>query len=109
METFYFRACGRIATSKTCPHDSSQHVSTSQTKIREMLKDGKKPPTEILRPEVAEVLSGRDLFVGYVYADDEPYGIKKTISVTGYVIRHLTVDSRNSALLSTLYAKSQSI
>nr|MDO8134976.1 sulfate adenylyltransferase [Candidatus Njordarchaeum guaymaensis] len=62
-EAFYCKACGWMASSKTCPHDTSQHVSTSQTKIREMLRDRKKPPMEILRPEVAEILSDTNIFV----------------------------------------------
>jgi len=62
-EAFYCKACGWMASSKTCPHETSQHLSTSQTRIREMLREGKRPPSEILRPEVAEVLMGDNLFV----------------------------------------------
>lgn len=62
-ETHYCRRCGWMASSKTCPHPKEDHISTSQTKIRNDLKEGKAPPAEILRSEVARVLMQPDLFV----------------------------------------------
>jgi sulfate adenylyltransferase len=56
-ETFFCRACGWMATPKTCPHPAEQHVSTAQTLIRQKLAAGEPLPMEILRPEVAKILA----------------------------------------------------
>jgi sulfate adenylyltransferase len=54
--TFFCRVCDAMASQKTCPHDSSQHVMLSGTKVRQMLQNGQEPPREFTRPEVARVL-----------------------------------------------------
>ena len=62
-ESFYCRSCGSMATGKTCPHPESDHLSTSQTMIREKLARGESLPIEVLRPEVAAVLAKPDVIL----------------------------------------------
>jgi sulfate adenylyltransferase len=59
-ESFFCRKCGWMASERVCPHGPGERVATSQTKIREALAKGEPLPTEILRPEVAEVLRRPD-------------------------------------------------
>jgi len=53
---FFCRQCQSVENEKTCPHDRSEHVEFSGTKIREMLVKGEVPPPELMRPEVARVI-----------------------------------------------------
>ena len=53
---FWCRACRQMATAKSCPHDGAARVTLSGTRVRELLAAGVKPPDELSRPEVAEVL-----------------------------------------------------
>lgn len=41
---FYCEACGNMATAKTCPHDASNHLHLSGTKVREKLRNGESLP-----------------------------------------------------------------
>ncbi len=54
--TFYCKRCGAVVSSKTCPHDSSEHIVLSGTQVRQMLSRGEMLPPEFTRPEVSRIL-----------------------------------------------------
>jgi len=54
--TFWCHACEGMASTKTCPHEKDQRVLISGTELRAMLAEGKEPPHEFTRPEVADIL-----------------------------------------------------
>ncbi len=63
-EAFYCRKCGGMVNEKICPHGEEYRVRISGTRLRKMIREGKKPPEYMMRPEVAEViLSFKDPFV----------------------------------------------
>ncbi|MBM4142136.1 MAG: sulfate adenylyltransferase [Lentisphaerae bacterium] len=54
--TFWCRACEGMASTKTCPHAKEERVLISGTELRAMLDEGRRPPHEFTRPEVADIL-----------------------------------------------------
>src|SRR3989441_1871586 len=66
--TFYCRRCETVTSPKTCPHGSQDRVALSSAAVRELLGRGELMPTEVARPEVAEILRnwvrGTDVAVG---------------------------------------------
>lgn len=56
-ESFFCRRCDGMASAKTCPHDASERVALSGTRVRELLRSGEALPEEFTRPEVSEILA----------------------------------------------------
>jgi sulfate adenylyltransferase len=53
---FYCLRTKQMATTKTSPSTPEERITLSGTQVRQMLRQGKKPPEEFTRPEVAEIL-----------------------------------------------------
>jgi sulfate adenylyltransferase len=60
--TFWCNACNAMASDKTCPHEASEHVKVSGTKLRKALSEDEDVPENFSRPEVLEIL--RDYYAG---------------------------------------------
>ena len=60
--TFWCNACNAMASDKTCPHDASEHVKVSGTKLRKALSEDEDVPENFSRPEVLEIL--RNYYAG---------------------------------------------
>lgn len=57
---FYCERCGGVVNEKICPHGKEDHINFSGTKIRQMLREGKIPPAQMMRREVAETILSFD-------------------------------------------------
>lgn len=55
-EFYYCKKCGGVVNEKICPHGEGQCIKFSGTKIREILLRGQRPPEEMMRPEVTEII-----------------------------------------------------
>ena len=54
---FFCKKTGTMATSKTSPAGPEDRLHLSGTKVRALLREGKTPPPEFSRPEVAKLLA----------------------------------------------------
>jgi adenylylsulfate kinase len=54
--TFFCRSCDALASPRTCPHDAAARLDLSGSKVRELLRSGRRLPTQFTRPEIAEIL-----------------------------------------------------
>jgi len=54
--TFWCYKCGGMASQRTCPHQDTDHLLLSGTKLRELLSNNAVVPEEFSRAEVLEVL-----------------------------------------------------
>ncbi len=52
--------CNAIVNDKICPHPQKYHINFSGTKIRKLLSEGEVPPSDLMRPEVAETIIKED-------------------------------------------------
>jgi len=64
--TFFCRDCDALASPRTCPHDAASRLDLSGSKVRELLRDGRRLPEEFTRPEIAEIL--REHYAGRIVA-----------------------------------------
>lgn len=53
---FYCHRCGGVTNERVCPHTAKERMEFSGTRIRRMLMRGERPPSELMRPEVVDVI-----------------------------------------------------
>ena len=70
--TFWCYKCGGMASARTCPHEGTDRLLLSGTKLRKMLSENDEVPAEFSRPEVLKVL--RAYYAGL--AEDERVEVK---------------------------------
>jgi sulfate adenylyltransferase len=56
-ESYYCSRCQSVASEKTCAHKPENHVKISGTQLRKLIAAKTRPPAEIMRPEIADLLS----------------------------------------------------
>ena len=54
--TFYCYKCEGMASTKTCPHEATDRLLLSGSKLRKLLSEGDEVPAEFSRPEVLKIL-----------------------------------------------------
>ena len=54
--TFFCRSCDALASTRTCSHDPAARLDLSGSKVRELLRNGRRLPSQFTRPEIAEIL-----------------------------------------------------
>ncbi len=72
--TFWCNKCEGMASMKTCPHDASDRLLLSGTKLRKALSEGSEVPDHFSRPEVLAIL--REYYASL--ADHEKVEVKLT-------------------------------
>jgi sulfate adenylyltransferase len=50
------KKCDSVVNDKICPHDQEHHINFSGKQIRALLQEGKIPPEDMMRKEVAETI-----------------------------------------------------
>jgi sulfate adenylyltransferase len=70
--TFYCYKCGGMASMRTCPHEGSDRLLLSGSKLRKALSENGEVPAEFSRPEVLAIL--RDYYANL--ADHEKVEVK---------------------------------
>jgi|GEM_PF-3284471 sulfate adenylyltransferase len=55
-ESYPCKLCGSMVTEKTCRHGPDSSLRVSMTQIRKMLVNDARPPEEIMRPDIADLL-----------------------------------------------------
>ncbi len=53
---YYCKKCRSVVNDKICPHGKEYQINFSGTAIRNMLVEGKRPPEDMMRPEVADAI-----------------------------------------------------
>jgi sulfate adenylyltransferase/3'-phosphoadenosine 5'-phosphosulfate synthase len=79
--SFWCRACGGMASTRTCPHAAEQRSVLSGTRVRELLAQGEPLPAEFTRPEIAELLREAQARQGAAAAATAPTPVAASTSV----------------------------